>query len=374
MDTELLPARLAAVLVAGASLIPSSVASTEQPAAAPREQREAALAATVDHARHLFDEAGLALPALDLEHHGEDADRCGGGVGLHHVVGGTHAIELCGERVSVVTVLHEMAHAWVAANVSLEQRATFRQLRGWAYWRDYERAAWHDNGTEQAAEIIVWGVADRVLPMVRIEQNSCEELTAGYLVLTGRRPDLVDGHPCTGASGVAKVDLTASQRVAVGTAIEWYAEMGFELPPVIVRGGGRDTLCKGHSGLYVWGAGVPEVRICTTGGAWEQRVVLHELAHAWSYEQMPAPRRDDFVALRGLDAWHDVDDPWELRGDEHAAEIIAWGVSETPFSVMRISGRTCTELRAGFVALTGVEPRAVDGPRCRPRTDAPDAR
>ncbi|HKX75576.1 MAG TPA: hypothetical protein VJR05_09320, partial [Acidimicrobiia bacterium] len=69
-----------------------------------------------------------------------------------------------------------------------ERRLAFQQLRGWEYWNNYQEASWHENGTEQAADIIVWGLLDRPIKPIRITDNSCAELMAGYLTLTGRLP------------------------------------------------------------------------------------------------------------------------------------------------------------------------------------------
>jgi len=50
--------------------------------------------------------------------------------------------------------------------------------------RSYELAAWHDNGTEQDAEIIAWGVYDGAAP-VFIDHHGCDEPLDGYRTLTG---------------------------------------------------------------------------------------------------------------------------------------------------------------------------------------------
>jgi len=85
-------------------------------------------------------------------------------------------------------ILHEMAHAWADRALTDERKASFQELRGWEHWRAHDEVAWHENGTEQAAEIMVWGLVDRPIPMLRIHQASCEELEAGYRTLTGAAP------------------------------------------------------------------------------------------------------------------------------------------------------------------------------------------
>ena len=124
-------------------------------------------------------------------HHGGDTEPCLGRAGMHHPVEGVSVIEVCAIEASFATqvmILHETAHAWIDHQLTHERKAEFQVLRGWEHWRDYEGAAWHNNGTEQAAEIMVWGLIDRPLKMVRINQASCEELETGYVTLTGNSP------------------------------------------------------------------------------------------------------------------------------------------------------------------------------------------
>ena len=172
-------------------------------------------------------------------------------------------------------------------------------------------------------------------------------------------------------TGVVTVDLTPSQQLAVDTAVAWYEAAGLRPPDITVRGGERETLCNGHWGVFTWNADFAEVRVCTKGGSWEQRVVVHELAHAWAHQHLSDATRDEFVALRGVDSWHDEADRWDLRGDEHAAEIIAWGVSEIPFPIVRIRNVSCAELVAAYETLTGLQPS--EDKRCRPADGATTA-
>jgi hypothetical protein len=139
----------------------------------------------------LFAEAGLELPPIRYRYHDRNMSLCNGRDGLQHTDGALNVIELCTTRLDFgtqVMILHETAHAWADHTLTEGTRARFQALRGWTYWRNYEKAPWHENGTEQAAEIMVWGLIDRPIAMVRIYQNSCDDLLAGYLVLTGRQP------------------------------------------------------------------------------------------------------------------------------------------------------------------------------------------
>lgn len=141
----------------------------------------------------LFELAGLQLPPMVVRA-GADPSDCSGYFAVHDKNAGWSEIVLCSqvgplwERHQVV---HELAHAWAAFELTDERRDAFQALRGWEHWRNYELAAWRDNGTEQAAEIIAWGVYDRAAP-VFIHHRGCDELFDGYRTLTGT--DTPQGH------------------------------------------------------------------------------------------------------------------------------------------------------------------------------------
>jgi hypothetical protein len=146
---------------------------------------------TVTHAVALFAEAGLALPPM-VVHGSEHREGCDGRhAGFHRSTGWGSSIVLCSPLQDAWfrrVVLHELAHAWSAFGLSAQRREAFRVLRGWEHWMNYEQASWPDNGGEQAAEIIAWGVSDRAAPTLRIDHDSCAELRTGYVTLTGTEP------------------------------------------------------------------------------------------------------------------------------------------------------------------------------------------
>ena len=144
----------------------------------------------VTHAVGLFEEAGLPLPAL-IVHGSEEPTACGGHDGLHQPHEQLSEIFLCSSKSDQWfrrVVLHELAHAWSTIGLTVERRHAFQVLRGWDHWSDYDLAEWRDNGTEQAAEIIAWGVSDEAAPTVQIDHDSCGELRTGHLTLTGAEP------------------------------------------------------------------------------------------------------------------------------------------------------------------------------------------
>jgi hypothetical protein len=147
-------------------------------------------AALVEWAAGLFDAAGLQLPPLDVVGH-DTTDGCFGRRGAHVRAEGRSTIHLCAretERVDEFLYLHELAHAWDAGALTEERRQQFLSLRGLTEWRNDDPDRWHERGAEQAAEIMVWGLMDRPVWVVRLPDASCADLLAGYVTLVGREP------------------------------------------------------------------------------------------------------------------------------------------------------------------------------------------
>jgi hypothetical protein len=87
------------------------------------------------------------------------------------------------------TVLHELAHAWTQQALTEEAREQFLALRDLETWGDDEYP-WVEQGSEQAAEIIAWGLLDHDFKLVTFNDASTEALTAAYLHLTGSLPPI----------------------------------------------------------------------------------------------------------------------------------------------------------------------------------------
>lgn len=191
MSHRLLPRSATSILVLVAGLVPLTADATGAESETTGDELPTEIASMVEWALGLFEEADMELPALEINHHGDDTAPCDGHDGLHRPGEGRSVIELCTDDVTFPTqamVIHELAHAWVNHNVDEDTRNAFQELRGNEHWHDYDAAAWHENGTEQAAEIVAWGLFDRPMSMSRITKNSCDELEAGYRTLTGAAP------------------------------------------------------------------------------------------------------------------------------------------------------------------------------------------
>lgn len=138
-----------------------------------------------------FDEAEMDLPPVEFRYHHGALDECRGHLGLHRAGADHSVIDVCADDLgwsTQVMLLHELGHAWSEHTATEEALEAFKELRGYDHWLDYEQAMWHENGTEQAAEILVWGLVDRPIAMSRIADNGCDDLAAGFVTLTGQRP------------------------------------------------------------------------------------------------------------------------------------------------------------------------------------------
>lgn len=86
-----------------------------------------------------------------------------------------------------IAVLHELGHAWLLDNVDDARRERVLARSGRAVWDDTS-VPWHLRGVEYAAEVMAWGLLDERIPMVRIGDPPCPELSEAFAVLTGGPP------------------------------------------------------------------------------------------------------------------------------------------------------------------------------------------
>lgn len=139
----------------------------------------------------VFEEAGFDVPAFTARFH-TSAESCGGNWGLHvRTSDGVSTIHVCytherplQQQIARGTTLrHEVAHAWVAQNVSDEQIATFMQVRGLEVW-ETPGTPWPEMGAEHAAEILLWGLTGGAHGInAQIDDSDEASLGVAYRVL-----------------------------------------------------------------------------------------------------------------------------------------------------------------------------------------------
>lgn len=167
-----------------------------------------------------------------------------------------------------------------------------------------------------------------------------------------------DGGPGA-VPAVERVGLPAHYADLVDWALSLYDQAGLELPPLrIVHHGDDHQPCRGSTGFHHCRDGVSVIDLCTTtGGKLAERLVLHEIAHAWAAHGLTDRGMDEFQSLRGWTHWSAEDGvSWSDLGCEQAAEIIASGVSDRPIPTVLISETRCTDFEEGYRVLTGTTP------------------
>lgn len=172
-------------------LVAAAILLTQRPVPARPELAirwaNAEQAEAIDWALGRYRTAGLdGMPPLEIRFHAS-AELCDGGIGLYHA----GRIDLCtkdsSEPYQRKFALHEMAHAWTEANVGADILGRFMEGRAIAAWND-RSLPWKARGTEQAAEIITWGLGDGEIAPLLPEAADTDDLAELFEMLTGRRP------------------------------------------------------------------------------------------------------------------------------------------------------------------------------------------
>jgi len=163
----------------------------------------------------------------------------------------------------------------------------------------------------------------------------------------------------------ATPDQLSLARWAVGR----FEMAGMEPPALEIVFHADTSRCEGHMGWARSG----RVDICTVlANEMSRRNLLHEMSHIWLDQNVGARTRDRFLHVRGLSYWNSSGDPWELRGFEQGAELMAWTLGNRILSA-QIPDNAPSQLAAGFKLLSRVE-IASSNPRgfsCVRRTRVP---
>ena len=142
----------------------------------------------IDWSIRRYREAGLeGMPDLEVYLH-RSHEGCRDGIG-YYLAG---RIDLCtkasSEPYQRKFALHEMAHGWIEVNVDAATLDRFMDLRGIDAWNDRIVDDWKDRGTEQAAEIVTWGLGEGVIAPLLSEAVDAPTLTRLYELITDREP------------------------------------------------------------------------------------------------------------------------------------------------------------------------------------------
>jgi hypothetical protein len=168
---------------------------------------------------------------------------------------------------------------------------------------------------------------------------------------------VVAGGPAATIAGT--VEEEAMARWALGR----FRDAGLELPALTIGFSDRDQAPCGGSPGRTYFEDVPRVMVC-----WDDEfILLHELAHVWVEANVTPADRAAFTALRdGVTAWAGSGIPWSELGAEHAANVVAWGLMETPGAISRTYPNDPDSMTVAFEVLTGTGPLHDGGPRYAP--------
>jgi hypothetical protein len=191
-------------------------------------------------------------------------------------------------------------------------------------------------------------------------------ITASAIITPGPSLSVFPAGAAAAVADLTSPEVTTPEHSAV---IEWafdlFDQAGLDLGGVRVGIHDDPSACNGYRGLHIQG----EVTVCaldenpSVQEAWRRHTLLHELAHAWADVNVSEQDREAFNTQRSAVTWQDADAPWEDRGAEHAAEIIAWAVADyAVYPHISLADRTCESFAEGYVTLTGTE--APRGTRC----------
>lgn len=150
------------------------------------------------------------------------------------------------------------------------------------------------------------------------------------------------------------IDPTPARIEMLDWALDRYREAHLAVPAIDVRFHDDTSGCRGNVGYTDGGRVDLCVRLDMEPGP--QRIVLHELAHAWANVYLSEEARDAFTRMRGLGTWSGEDADWKDRGTEHAADIVAWGLGDGTMLPLISGDRDAGSLAAAFRSLTGTAP------------------
>ena len=146
-----------------------------------------------------FETAGLPLPAPVRITFSRYDELCKEAVARSRVQDGKWSLYFCfGEDDLCVddecstfaigpkhALLHELAHVWLRANLSNEDRDDFTDFVGLTVWSDKE-AEWAEMAMEHAADAVAFGLCDRPFDTWRFNGFSEDEMRARFEFLTAR--------------------------------------------------------------------------------------------------------------------------------------------------------------------------------------------
>jgi hypothetical protein len=148
---------------------------------------------------------------------------------------------------------------------------------------------------------------------------------------------------------VEVIGATPEQVALARWAVGRFEMAGLKPSAVEIAFHGDALGCEGHMGWAQSG----RVDVCTVlANEMSRRNLLHEMSHIWLDQNLGIGTRNAFLRERGLPSWNSSRDPWELRGYEQGAEIMAWALGDRILSP-QIPDNEPKRLAAAYELMTG---------------------
>lgn len=183
---------------------------------------------------------------------------------------------------------------------------------------------------------------------------------AGIIALA--LPRSADAEAQTPPTEIRIAAATEAQLEDARWALSRFETVGIELPSLTIVFHDNYEACGMRQGFLGIGGELVELHECMQDQEGRRRNLVHELTHAWDHISggIDDETRQRFMELRGLTAWSDYSQEWNQRGEEQAAEIVAWGMMDgfapIPTSVGEQGPQDVDSLTEAFQALTGATP------------------
>ena len=141
--------------------------------------------ASIARAAQAFETAGLALPTVEVVFSNNEQD-CNSHLGLFQPTRQPWRITICSELDFIP--VHELAHAWIEANVDRQTRTAYVQHRHKRSWNSPQHD-WNERGVEDAAFIIQQNLTSQLQGDLTDEW---ERRASAYELLVGTQSPLLD--------------------------------------------------------------------------------------------------------------------------------------------------------------------------------------